>query len=427
MNSDENLHLFCHCRSFDHPLRWDQSMTTATNPPNDDAAAAALLDYVEGTMSAGDRAAFEARLSGDATLREEVALLFSMHAHVRADSHSRLSDDAPPAHLVDAMVRAEVVSRSDVVRQAVAKSMAPKSLWWQRLAMVAVPGGALAMGAMAVVVMQRQPEPSMTAIAADSVLVAPAAPPPSPAEAMPTAATPEPAPDQVGRGGGVLGSVSAATRCGPGSAARCAQADDEVVESKKAKAPAKTSAPAEASAGDVSSEEAPKREEAGKAAADKADRAGPRIDAPAPAAVASGAPPPPMSPAGDLRRQRNDLALQGYVATAFRELEQGRVRDALDLFDQAHMMDARNPYVAAGTARCWMSLKNPSKAVAQAPILLNVAPALLKDELIAGGIKACASAAEQTGAKPLALQLWRKLATEPAYKASAQSAVDRLK
>ena len=99
--------------------------------PDDDL----LLSYVDGTLAAQPRSELEARLSSDPALRAEVEGLRAVRALLDNDAQWGRDSavDAPPPHLLQAILTAEVAARPDEIRQAVVLAHAaptpPKSLW----------------------------------------------------------------------------------------------------------------------------------------------------------------------------------------------------------------------------------------------------------------------------------------------------------
>ncbi len=181
-------------------------MTDRPSLPDDDL----LLDALEhdGDLSS---------LAGvSPSLRAEIEGLRAVRSLLNADAAWGESSgtDAPPAHLFDAIMRAEVAARPDAIRQAIvaAPSSTTKPLWARLSSWLA--GGGLVVGAAAAVLLtvQRAPELQNAAATADvaAVTTPPVAPPPPAPDSKPA----EPVVADASVGGlldGVAASDTAAT------------------------------------------------------------------------------------------------------------------------------------------------------------------------------------------------------------------------
>ena len=168
-------------------------MTTRPAAEDDDL----LLDALEqepghDTLSSSLSPALQAELQGLRAVRR----LLDDDTAFGVDSGA----DLPPAHLFDAILRAEVAARPDVIRQAIvaghspgtspATTAAPTPAWWQRLSSWMVGGGVLTAAAAALLInVQRTPnlqdDASLVMPRAAAPAVAPPPPPPSmPADAL---------------------------------------------------------------------------------------------------------------------------------------------------------------------------------------------------------------------------------------------------
>jgi hypothetical protein len=143
-----------------------------TDPDSPDDAL--VLAFVEGGLDADARAAFVARLQVDAALRAEVDGLVALRGLIVDDARwgQTTGTDAPPPHLLDAIVHAEVAARPDAIRAAARAgsrgaddSDGPRP-WWSRAASWLVGGSAVAAGALALLVAVRHAETPPTPAAA---------------------------------------------------------------------------------------------------------------------------------------------------------------------------------------------------------------------------------------------------------------------
>lgn len=149
-----------------------------------------ITAYVSGDLTPEAARAFEQRMAADPALRAEVEGLKAVRALLDEDARwgAQSGEDAPPPHLVDAIVRAEALSRPAELRAAIARAGSAPRPFVQRLSTWLV-GGGLAAGAAAALLLvatsdERAP-PTATAVAA-RVAEASAPPPPTAAPAGPT-------------------------------------------------------------------------------------------------------------------------------------------------------------------------------------------------------------------------------------------------
>ncbi|HEY1099130.1 MAG TPA: hypothetical protein VGF99_09380 [Myxococcota bacterium] len=226
-------------------------MTDRSPPTDDDLVLAALAGDVD-----------EASLSP--SLRAEVAGLKAMRSLLDDDAAwgQQTGADVPPPHLLDAIVRAEVLARPDVVRNAVAASSSPTTstpkAWWQKLSSWAVGGGVVVSAAAAVLItVERAPEVSHAAQKADAEAAPSAAAPLS----TPTAATPAPTTppaDALAFGSAETGEGKGAD----GDARNAARFDGALVEPAAELAPAELAKQAPEAKPEAKKAEAPARDEA---------------------------------------------------------------------------------------------------------------------------------------------------------------------
>ncbi len=103
------------------PSAPDDPTTAADQLPAGQRLDALLLAYVDGTLDAPLRAELEVRLAGDPDLRAEVDGLQALRGLLDEDARYGRESllDVPPAHLLEAIVRAEVLARPDEIRQAI--------------------------------------------------------------------------------------------------------------------------------------------------------------------------------------------------------------------------------------------------------------------------------------------------------------------
>lgn len=151
-----------------------------------------MLAYVYGELSDDDARAFEQRLAADAGLRAEVDGLLATRELLGEDARYGESSgaDLPPPHLLDAILRAEVLARPTEIRQAHAAGGAAGG-WLSRLSLWVVGGSVAATAAAALLFVAKDEsslEPEMLApspIAAEAPAASPAADPPAAAKASP--------------------------------------------------------------------------------------------------------------------------------------------------------------------------------------------------------------------------------------------------
>jgi hypothetical protein len=327
-------------------------MTDPRSPSDDDLVLAAFDGNANSDARAPLSPSVQAEIDG---LRAVRALLNDDAAW---GEHSGV--DAPPSHLLDAILRAEVAARSDVVRQAITTASSPAtapSSAWQRLSSWLVGGGVL-VGAAAAVLLTVSREPTMQAdsMAAPKMAEAPAAiadgvlrsaapgsaiaevaaapppppPPPAPVAAAAAEGAPEPlrAQDTLGfadaakdesrvagpAGGGFGLTAPGATKGALGDIGGSV-ADDKPaspVSAVSAVAPAKAAPPA-----------ARKADASFASEAEADDDVGQRALRPAPAPAAE-APPPPAAPAPAAALSGNE------VRRVFRERMSEKKAEAIE-------------------------------------------------------------------------------------------------
>ncbi|MBM4280034.1 MAG: hypothetical protein FJ137_04545 [Deltaproteobacteria bacterium] len=429
-------------------------MTEPLSP--DDAL---VLAYVDGTLGEAARAAFAARLGAEPALRAEVEGLVALRALLADDARFGQDSgvDAPPAHLVDAIVRAEVAARPDAIRAAVlraADDAAGRGGWRARLSSWLVGGSLVGAGALALlVVVQRAEAPSAApqavagsaapAVAGEAAppTAVPMAPPPPAAAALPAALTKgaavgEGATLSAGDARGLAAATSAAPRkpAAPGDAvASVPDAEREAARGGAAVGQELLFAEQKASADRRDDDH------------DSADEAAPRAPSlpAAPVAMAPGAPvpataaPPPASagPAPSIPRSREEFlerrakakeepapkaarataddyararAVQTaneIYAAAEHELALGRAGTALDLAQRAEAADgarALGPLPAALQVRAYGMLRRTADAARVASRLLQTAPA---EPVVVEALLVGADAAVAVGDRGLARRL----------------------
>lgn len=154
-----------------------------------------VLAFVDGSLDARERSEFEARLAGDPALRADVEGLRAVHEMLGRDrAFGEASGvDVPPPHLLDAILRAEVVARPAEIREAMGLLRDPPAAkpWWARLQSLWM-GGGVVVGAAAAVLfvvtrtdqLAREPvHPSVEATTSTSTPPPPPLPPsPDPAD-----------------------------------------------------------------------------------------------------------------------------------------------------------------------------------------------------------------------------------------------------
>jgi hypothetical protein len=132
--------------------------------PTDDEL---LLEALEAVRAGnGAAAAAGARLAHDKALQAELEGLKAVQELLKADADwgAQSGADAPPPHLLDAILRAEVAAREDAIRSAVAASASvganargaapapPATSWWSRFSSWVVGGGVVVGAAAALLV-----------------------------------------------------------------------------------------------------------------------------------------------------------------------------------------------------------------------------------------------------------------------------------
>lgn len=153
---------------------------------------ALVLAYVDGTLAAPLRAEFETRLASDPDLRAELEGLRALRTLLDGDAvwGRDSAVDAPPAHLVEAIVRAEVAARPDEIRQAVALARSsPEAMkqqpLWARLQSWWLGGGVVVGAAAAVLFVVSRDESQILAPAAKTAAAEQTAAPVMPATTKP--------------------------------------------------------------------------------------------------------------------------------------------------------------------------------------------------------------------------------------------------
>ncbi len=131
-----------------------------------------MLAYVYGELESDEVRAFEQRLEADPGLRAEVdGLLATRELLVEDARYGEASGvDLPPAHLTDAILRAEVLARPPEIRQAHARGASGGFL--ARIQLWFVGGGLAVAAAAALLLVVKEgstPAPDMAAPAAESV------------------------------------------------------------------------------------------------------------------------------------------------------------------------------------------------------------------------------------------------------------------
>jgi len=174
--------------------------------PTDDEL---LLEALEAARAGnGAAAAAGARLAHDKALQAELEGLKAVQELLKADAAwgAQSGADAPPPHLLDAILRAEVAARPDAIRSAVAAGPAvggavpapPATSWWSRFSSWVV-GGGVVVGAAAALLVTVSRAPAD--VAAPKAAEAPAQLAAAPATATATSAgttTPTPPPPDTG-------------------------------------------------------------------------------------------------------------------------------------------------------------------------------------------------------------------------------------
>jgi hypothetical protein len=124
--------------------------------------------------------------------------------------------------------------------------------------------------------------------------------------------------------------------------------------------------------------------------------------------------------------RRADQASMSFL-TAMHELDAGRALDALDLFQQAAMLDRGNNALGVGPLVGQMKaltvLKRP-RDVVRLSVQLDAHE--VKEAGVVDGLRVGATAAETIGDIPRARALYLRLATWPATQKEANAALQRL-
>lgn len=133
--------------------------------PLNESTEAQLLAYAYGELSGPEARAFEQRLQADAELRAELESIRATRELLGADARWGLDTkvDAPPPHLLDAIVRAEALARPAEIRNA--RAMEARPTLTARLSRWLVGGGVLvgATAALLVVVSRSSDQEMMPA------------------------------------------------------------------------------------------------------------------------------------------------------------------------------------------------------------------------------------------------------------------------
>lgn len=412
-------------------------MTDPRSPSDDDLVLAALDGNANSDASA----------SVSSSLRAEIDGLRAVRALLDDDAAwgERSGVDAPPPHLLDAIVRAEVAARSDVVRQAMSAASAPSApsapSVWQRLSSWLVGGGVLVGAAAAMlIVVQREPALQAETSAAPTMPPAdsapaesPAPPPPPPPAAAPAAITATPTIADGAALGFASGDKLEAKEEAPhrakdaiaeGRVAETAGSGPAVAEEARKGAKADLSGAASRSAVAM---EAPAPAKPAMADAEDDAIAQPRAEpatstAPMAPAVQAPSPPPPAEVSGNdvrrlfrermaekkseasapkakkapssdsLARDRQIQEANSTLLTAERELAQGRFGSALDLAMRAEAIagGALGLAPVATQARALRGLGRPADAARLGNRLMSADAA--DPQLMAGVVAAAASA-----------------------------------
>ncbi len=236
--------------------------------PAVDSLDALLLAYVDGEMDTAARVLFESRVNADPGLRAEVDSALAVKQLLRADAQFRTDAklDVVPAQLLEAIVRAEVLARSETVKRAIVSNTAPvASRLVNRVSTWFLGGGVLA--AAAVVVLYVGPHAATEA-------------PSSAQPQAPTAALDSTSPQGAAGAREADGAVASALGGALGGASANGFADD----------PATRDALAQAHAGKAASAEVAERVGRADAVKDsKADLSERRMPPPPPSAASAGA------------------------------------------------------------------------------------------------------------------------------------------
>lgn len=448
---------------------------------------ALLLAYVYGELPASEARRFERRLDDDAELRAELEGVRATRALLERGEAWALRHglDAPPPHLVDAIVRAEVLERAPEVRSAVharADALAPRNTptTTARLSRWLLGGGLLAGATATLVVTLKLPAELATpaspetrtgaqtaqGIAAETAAAA-AAEAASPVGSL-AKAYEEPAPAPWGAEEQPPARLAAAARgvstspplpAPPAEVASPPQEDTTTgwasdadghshpepkrgafrkLEARDQAAPAAMGAALAApdlkgggapeqsdSAGALARAKASARAElrslAPSASAPAEAEAGPNAAATGPRADRVSRP----SPGAAARARQTELASLA-LATGERELARRNFFDALDACVRAEELD---PHHALGASPVWgqmralLALNRPHEAVRVARRLLRRP---LGEADVATALRLGAETAEQVGDRAASTALWTRLLEVPAERAGARAALERL-
>jgi tetratricopeptide (TPR) repeat protein len=112
-----------------------------------------IVAYLYGELEKAEVDAFEKRMAEDPELNAEVEGLRATQTFIGADLKSGMESgqDLPPAHLVDAIMRAEAIERSPAIREAVIARSTHEEPWHKRFFLALLGGGALATTAVVVI------------------------------------------------------------------------------------------------------------------------------------------------------------------------------------------------------------------------------------------------------------------------------------
>lgn len=95
-------------------------MTTSTTPNMSAEMEARILAYLDGELSSAEQQSLQKELDADPFLRAEFEGLQAVHELVRQENRIFVANEEPPAHLFDAILRAEALSRPPELQKAVA-------------------------------------------------------------------------------------------------------------------------------------------------------------------------------------------------------------------------------------------------------------------------------------------------------------------
>jgi len=431
-------------------------MTDRPSPTDDDLLLKALEQDSDHADLAGLSPSLRAELDG---LRAVRSLLDDDAAWGQ-----RSNTDVPPAHLLDAILRAEVVARPDAIRQAIvtAPSTSTTKPLWARLSSWLVGSGVVVGAAAALLItIERVPEAQQ---AANNTMKAEVAQAPSPPPA-PAAMADSVDGFAAGTGGAALEEAAPADVV--------AEAKNDAIGAAREKAKADSADKGEGSFGFANAKQVAAGKDGRSADADdvasagaKAARAAPEQDralsrssagpvpmsppapmaTPAPSAVA---PPPPAEPAvtsasemrrlfkerlaakeearkeaaapakkgaealksapgvltsDDMQRDRRAQEANGILVTAENELARGRFQSAVDLAQRAEAAASGTLGLAPAStmARAFLGLQRPADAARVGSRLIN---GNVADTQIVDGLLAAARAAIDIGDLTLARRL----------------------